>query len=186
MEFPHIQGLFDEKRYAIFQCRPLRVTNSQNLIDLTAELRLLSYGQFFAESFARRAAANKTTVPGEYLAFITVFICLLNFYKIAIRWNSHGAFLGSVNVADIGECPSEGKEDTRSLIFSDFLATPLLSTGGLYKERKFSGSDQAGDSIDDIGRAIDAFAHHVLVDTKGAFLLTDLQGLFLFSYLIQP
>jgi len=103
-------------------------------------------------------------------------------FQIAIRWNSQDAFLGSVDSADIGTPPAEGEEDNRALIFSDFLATPLLSTAGLYTERKFSGSNEAGDSVDDIGRAIDAFAHHVLVDSHGSFLLTDLQGTFRWCY----
>jgi hypothetical protein len=65
------QGLFNGKPFAIFQCKPIRVTNSQNLIDLTAELRLLSYGQYFANSFAKRAAAYRITIPG---------ICQLNLF----------------------------------------------------------------------------------------------------------
>lgn len=97
-------------------------------------------------------------------------------FELAIRWNSYGAFLGSVAASDIQSAPSEGADDQRSLLFPDFLGTPLLSTGGLYDERKFSGSDEAGNNSDDIGRAIDCFAHHVLVDSKGSFLLTDLQG----------
>lgn len=57
-----------------------------------------------------------------------------------------------------------------------FLAAPLLTTTGLYEERKFSGSDEAGNNIDTIGRTIDAYAHHILVDSGGTFLMTDLQG----------
>jgi hypothetical protein len=47
---------------------------------------------------------------------------------------------------------------------------------GLYVERKFSGSTTAGYSIDVVGSAMDAYAHHTLVDSNGALLLTDLQG----------
>jgi hypothetical protein len=47
----------------------------------------------------------------------------------------------------------------------------------LYTERKFSGSTTAGCSIDMVGSAIDAYAHHVLVDSGGVLLLTDLQGM---------
>lgn len=103
---------------------------------------------------------------------------------IAIRWNYAGAFLGSVAKSDIADAPEKDVEDDRSLLFPDFLGTPLLSTNGLYTERKFSGTDQAGDNVDNIGRAIDCFAHHVLIDSKGTFLLTDLQGqLQLFSFI---
>lgn len=34
----------------------------------------------------------------------------------------------------------------------------------------------AGCSIDVVGSAMDAYAHHTLVDSNGAILLTDLQG----------
>jgi len=46
----------------------------------------------------------------------------------------------------------------------------------MYTEWKFSGSTTAGHSIDVVGSAIDAYAHHVLVDSSGMLLLTDLQG----------
>jgi hypothetical protein len=64
-----------------------------------------------------------------------------------------------------------------SLIFETFLAAPLLDTSNLYTARKFSGSTTAGQSIDVVGTAIDVYAHHVLVDSGGALLLTDLQGM---------
>jgi hypothetical protein len=41
----------------------MRVTDSQNMIDLTAEIRLLAIGQYFAESFAQRAKAESVTIP---------------------------------------------------------------------------------------------------------------------------
>lgn len=72
--------------------------------------------------------------------------------------------------------PLVGDADTRSLAFKMFLAAPLLITTGLYNERKFSGSDKAGNNIDMIGCAIDTYAHHILVDSEGTFLMTDLQG----------
>lgn len=55
---------------------------------------------------------------------------------------------------------------------------PLLDMSGLYTERKFSGSTTAGHSVDVVGSAIDAYAHHVLVDSDGTLLLTDLQCMF--------
>jgi hypothetical protein len=66
----------------------------------------------------------------------------------------------------------------RSMIFETFLASPLLPSGGLYKERKFSGSKIAGHNVDGLGQAVDAYAHHVLADSGGEMLLTDLQGAF--------
>jgi len=67
-------------------------------------------------------------------------------------------------------------------VFDTFLAAPLLQTTGVYTEQKFSGSDEAGNNVDTIGHAIDAYAHHILVNTYGTFLLTDLQGVITSSY----
>lgn len=89
--------------------------------------------------------------------------------EIGIRWNSRGAFLGKVIDFWL--------DDTSSLLFETFLAAPLLDMSGLYTERKFSGSTMAGRSIDVVGSAMDAYAHHTLVDSNGAILLTDLQGM---------
>lgn len=95
-----------------------------------------------------------------------------------IRWNTRGAFIGTV---------ADGRlDDMSSLVFKTFLAAPLLDMSSLYTERKFSGSTTAGHSIDVVGSAIDAYAHHVLVDSDGSLLLTDLQGLsFQYSVLAE-
>lgn len=90
-----------------------------------------------------------------------------------IRWNTEGAFIGTATNGWL--------DDTSSLVFETFLAAPLLDISGLYTERKFSGSTTARASIDVVGSAIDAYAHHVLVDSNGTLLLTDLQGM-LFKY----
>ena len=79
------------------------------------------------------------------------------------------------------QLPKKVKRTTARLFsppFRSFLAAPFIATTGLYTERKFSGGDEAGNNIDDVGRAIDAFAHHVLVDSMGAMVLSDLQGFF--------
>lgn len=67
----------------------------------------------------------------------------------------------------------DGKQ---SMIFETFLASPLLPSGGFYKERKFSGSKIAGHNVDELGQTVDAYAHHVLVDSGGEMLLADIQG----------
>ena len=107
---------------------------------------------------------------------------LINLSMLDICWNFEGAFLGTVEASKIGSAPEEGEKDNRPLIFTTFLAAPFIATTGLYTERKFSGGDEAGNNIDDVGQAIDAFAHHVLVDSVGSMVLTDLQGLFFCSY----
>ncbi|EDR06692.1 uncharacterized protein LACBIDRAFT_328608 [Laccaria bicolor S238N-H82] len=138
-------------------CKPQCVTEAQNQIDLISELRLLALGQYFAESFTLRLAAHEVDV------------------STSIHWNFQDAFIGDVSSGML-PCPDIGEEDLRSLSFLTFLAVPLITTTGLYTERKFSGSDAAGNNLDEVGRIVDPYAHHVLVDSQGSYLLTDLQG----------
>jgi hypothetical protein len=58
-----LQGCFEGRHYALFQCKVVRVSDAQNLIDLTAEIRLLATGQYFADSFAERAKIENVVVP---------------------------------------------------------------------------------------------------------------------------
>lgn len=86
-----------------------------------------------------------------------------------IHWNTHGAFIGTVINTKL--------DDTSSLLFETFLAAPIIDMStNLYTERKFSSSTTAGHSIDVVGSAIDAYTHHVLVDSHGTLFLTDVQG----------
>jgi len=50
--------------------------------------------------------------------------------------------------------PTDGTDDNRSLIYDVFLATPLLPSGALYREVKFSGNEQPGNNEDMIGRVV--------------------------------
>lgn len=97
-------GRFNGKPYAIFQCKPVRVTESQNLIDLTAELRLMAQGQYFAESFAERVAKAN-----------------LDFDIPSIRWNFSGTFLGTVTSSSFHEGSTECYKLTFFLRTSDVL-----------------------------------------------------------------
>ncbi|KIJ98777.1 hypothetical protein K443DRAFT_103331 [Laccaria amethystina LaAM-08-1] len=133
-----------------------QVVESQNSIDLIAELRLLALGQYFANSFKSRVRVMGAVV------------------ETSICWNFEGAFIGKVTSGMLPH-PADGEEDNRSLIYPIFLAAPLITTTGLYTERKFSGSDQAGNNNDEVGRVMDAYSHHVLVDSNGFLLLSDLQ-----------
>lgn len=51
---------------------------------------------------------------------------------------------------------------------------PLLDEKASF--RKFSGSREAGKDNDRLAKAINAFAHHVVVESNGDYLLSDLQG----------
>lgn len=99
-----------------------------------------------------------------------------------IHWNFEGTFLGTVEASKVVPAPKEGGKDNWPLVFTTFLSALFISTTGLYTEHKFSGGDEAGNNIDDVGRAIDAFTHHVLVDSMRSMVLTDLQCCFFCSY----
>ncbi|KAG6883407.1 hypothetical protein C0993_006361 [Termitomyces sp. T159_Od127] len=144
-------GRIGSRMYAIFQCGVTsQVDEASNHADLIAELKLLVLGQYFADSFATRAKMYGVRIPN-------------------IRWNSEGAFVGKATNCWLDE--------DSSLMFESFLAAPLLDTSALYTERKFSGSIIAGCSVDVVGVTIDAYAHHIFIDTDGEMILTDLQGI---------
>ncbi|KAG2136218.1 kinase-like domain-containing protein [Suillus cothurnatus] len=79
----------------------------------------------------------------------------------SIKWNVAGAFIGKL---------------TDFLLYDVFLATPLLPSGALYWEVKFSGNEQPGNNEDMIGCVVDAYSHHVLVDSDFETLISDIQG----------
>ncbi|RDB24996.1 hypothetical protein Hypma_007390 [Hypsizygus marmoreus] len=151
-------GRIGDVKYAILQSKMETDTDeARNKADLIAELQLLTYGQYFVNSFAVRASTYNVAIP-------------------SFKWNSEGAFVGTV----LRDEWFDAEEDTScSLPFTTFLATPLLPSvsSGLYRERKFSGSLSAGHSVDEVGSMIDAYAYHTLVDSEGRFLMTDLQGI---------
>ncbi|KAF9461876.1 hypothetical protein BDZ94DRAFT_1310227 [Collybia nuda] len=150
------KGLLDSKYYALFQCQPMRTLPTNNRSDLLDELKLLGMAQFFLGSFyARAKAAGLGNMP-------------------VIRWNFTGAFVGHAkNITP----PPDDKEDTRSLIFEDFLVTPLLQIDKDTEERKFSGNDDFRSNTDTLGRFIDAYVHHVVCDSFEDILFADIQGI---------
>jgi hypothetical protein len=93
-----------------------------------------------------------------------------------IRWNFTGSFIGCAS--GIAPAPEPGIIDNRSLVFDHFLATPLLDINP-NNERKFSGNEDVAHNTDPLGRIVDAYIHHVLVDSLGDMLLADVQGMFL-------
>ncbi|KAF5390763.1 hypothetical protein D9757_004414 [Collybiopsis confluens] len=79
-----------------------------------------------------------------------------------------------------GPLPVEdnSQEDTRSLLYDTFLVVPLLPSGAFYQERKFSGNAEPGQNEQDfIGCVVDTFAHHVVDESNGDYMLADIQGL---------
>jgi myosin-heavy-chain kinase len=66
--------------------------------------------------------------------------------------------------------------DDHTFLWTLFLATPLIPTGSMHKEVKFSENLNVGNNHDILGYAVDAFAHHVVCDSDKTVLLSDLQG----------
>ena len=91
-------------------------------------------------------------------------------------WNVEHTFLGTVEEA-IPPKPMGDLEDDCTLVFKTFLAVPLLSCDGLYRERKFCGNTDIPQNEDRLGLAIDAYIHHALVDSGKTVLLSDVQGM---------
>ncbi|KAG1876221.1 kinase-like domain-containing protein, partial [Suillus subluteus] len=91
-------------------------------------------------------------------------------------WNTTGAFIGKL-IDLLPSAPIDGTDDNQSLIYDVFLATPLLPSGALYHKVKFSGNEQPGNNEDLIGHVVDAYSHHVLVDSEFEILISDIQGI---------
>ncbi|KAG2028460.1 hypothetical protein BDR03DRAFT_883290, partial [Suillus americanus] len=68
-------------------------------------------------------------------------------------------------------------EDSHSLVFSVFMVLPLLPTGALCQEIKFSGSKEVGVNHNSLGSAVDAYAHHIIVDSMYKIVISDIQGI---------
>ena len=146
-----------------------------NRADLMDELALTALGQYFMDSFYRRASIYKVkSLPRKSCTHLCPFSLLIS--MPGMRWNFNGAFIGVLETA-LPAAPAAEDNDNRSLVFSTFLATPLLPSGPSYTEEKFSGNTEVGNNSGSIGQAIDAYAHHVVVDSLGSILFADLQGM---------
>lgn len=92
-----------------------------------------------------------------------------------MTWNADEAFLGKVADSNIQKGSKDASDpDERSLLWPMFLATPLIPDS--YQEVKFSGNEQWEGNSTVVGRVIDAYAHHTVLDTAKEYLFVDLQG----------
>ncbi|KAH9884128.1 hypothetical protein C8Q73DRAFT_796360 [Cubamyces lactineus] len=157
-------GMYNGDPYALLQMAPLgsyAADDEGNARYLLDELKLLAIAQYFATTFHQRAEAYNVDLADV----------------ANIRFNHDGAFLGRlVNQWDLGFVPSPNEVDERLLIYDTFLATRLIRKADGYVEMKFSGAHETGKNTTPIGRVVDAFAHHVLVDSNYTCVLVDLQG----------
>ncbi|KAG1741931.1 hypothetical protein EDB19DRAFT_1971127 [Suillus lakei] len=93
-----------------------------------------------------------------------------------MKWNISTAFIGKLT-EKLADAPGKDRPDSRSLVFSVFMVLPLLPSGALCKEIKFSGSAEVGLNPDSLGCAVDAYAHHVAVDSMYEVVISDIQGI---------
>ena len=77
----------------------------------------------------------------------------------------------------LGELKASVSSDGFRLPHRPFLATRLLPCGKLDSGvRKFTGSDDIGEALDDITKAVHAFVHFSLLYSGHHMLFCDLQG----------
>ncbi|KAI0362995.1 hypothetical protein BV20DRAFT_959201, partial [Pilatotrama ljubarskyi] len=154
-----IQAIFRRKLYAIMQMQSLRnfaATPEENKKSLMNEHKLLGLAQYFVELFYERTSAYGIDISAE--ALVGELVCLDNLPAVPL---------------------DPQKPDDHTLIHPAFLATQLINKADGYTEVKFSDSMQLGKNTSSVGRAVNVFAHHVLVDSEGTCstcILVDLQG----------
>ena len=103
---------------------------------------------------------------------------------LVIKWNI--PFMGSIDDSDMVSM-DKSSDDTRCLLWPDFMAAPLLNIGNGNEELRFSGNDCIANNSDGLGRIIDAYVHHSIVDSDGEFLIADVQGiLFILNAISSP
>lgn len=173
------QGRLGPNNCAILQSKSFVADTGANQNDLLDELALLSLGQWFLDSFYKRAEEFpdvKRLIPCKPIVSI-IYIKAHNSF-LAMKWNTTDTFVGTVvtAVTPIAGRPAAGEKDNRTLLFPDFLVTPLLPSGSQYREVKFSGNEDFGNNTDPVGEAVDAYAHHTVADSFGDVLFADLQG----------
>ncbi|KAG2030971.1 hypothetical protein BDR03DRAFT_877123, partial [Suillus americanus] len=143
--------------------KPISSSSDTNIKDLSDELCLLHKAQYSMDSFYRRACSHGVNnLPGKHTS--------------TMKWNVEGAFIGTL-VDPLPPRPTDGMNNNRNLLYNVFLATPLLSTSSLYHEVKFSGNEQPGNNEDMIRCVVDAYSHHVLIDSCFETLISDIQGI---------
>ncbi|KAF9455624.1 hypothetical protein BDZ94DRAFT_626764 [Collybia nuda] len=111
---------------------------------------------------------------------------MAQFFLDSFYAQAKAAGLGNIYLMESHRCfcwtcknitpPPDDKEDTQSLIFEDFLATPLLQIDKYIEERKFFGNDNFRSNTDTLGCFIDAYVHYVVCNSFEDILFADIQG----------
>jgi hypothetical protein len=136
------------------------------------ELCLLGQAQYFLDTFYVWAA---TFGVKSFPCMISPLSCTFGHLQcnlVEIRWNFADAFVGCAT--NVAPAPPAGTLDKRNLIFLMFLAAPLLNTSNM-EEWKFLDNEEIALITDTLGRVVDAYVHHALVNSFGDVLLVDIQ-----------
>ncbi|KAG1732368.1 hypothetical protein EDB19DRAFT_2005128 [Suillus lakei] len=154
------RGCYNNEDCAIVQCKSVHSTEAENIEDLQGEFKTLHLSQYFLDSFYERAKDYRVDdLP-------------------RMKWNISTAFIGKLT-EKLADAPGKDGPDSWSLVFSVFMVLPLLPSGALCKEIKFSGSAEVGLNPDSLGCAVDAYAHHVAVDSMYEVVISDIQDEFM-------
>ncbi|KDQ12882.1 hypothetical protein BOTBODRAFT_176025 [Botryobasidium botryosum FD-172 SS1] len=158
-----VTALYNSKLYAIAWFHPRTsqdaLTHDENKSWLFSEFQLLHLGEFMMNSFYRRACAFNVKIPN-------------------MKFHTEGSFMAEISSRTLPEFLSTERHEAlekESVPTNHFLATVLLPTKGEPFE-KFSGTEEAGHGTTALGRALDAFAHHTLIESAADMVFVDLQG----------
>lgn len=86
-------------------------------------------------------------------------------------FSAANAFIGTVTT-DVG-APTN---DNQTLLYQTYMAAPYIPCGDGYTEEKWSGTHEAGNNDTPLGQVMDAFAHHLLINSNYTAVIVDLQG----------
>ena len=185
---------------AIFQNKPLSVDgtldegdNERNYGDARDEASLVAISQFLLNSFYTRAKAHgvePSAWPNRMFCCLYAILDLtdvLRYLVLGIRWNP--VWVGVINEDNMTQERNIANSKERAFLWNAFIAAPLLDLPleqvDNHREVKFAGNSDYDPNTTVIGRIIDAYIHHSVVDTQGLILLADVQGSFALPF-IQP
>ena len=89
-----------------------------------------------------------------------------------MKWNFDGAFVG---ILKKGQELDTSDDSMTSLLWTTFLVTPLLPKGDIVC---FSSTFDVRDNTDKVGKWVDAYAHHFVIDSQYSLCITDIEDFF--------
>lgn len=165
------QARFDGTEYVLTQLTDEMMVQSDANAMLKEEYRLLCQCDGFKAQFDEFSEAQDVlTISREYEIFT------YSSFNLPLYAAFYFNFKGSI----YGEIQASMTSGSRTIPKKNFLATLLLPCGKLdAKVKKFMGNDDIGDALDNMTKAVHAFAHWLLLYSWGHILFCNLQGIFL-------